>query len=150
MSLADWLRPAQSRGDERPAAEPLADGEGNCVLVVEDNEDVGAFAVQTLREIGYDAVLVPDAASALVKLAKADHGFNVVFSDVVMPGMTGLDLGHEIRRAHPGTPVVLTSGYSHVLAQDGSHGFELLRKPYSMEQLSKVLRKAAAGAKVEG
>jgi hypothetical protein len=38
---------------------------------------------------------------------------------------------------------VLTSGYSNILAQDGTHGFELLHKPYSVEQLSRVLRKAA-------
>jgi hypothetical protein len=40
-------------------------------------------------------------------------------------------------------PVVLTSGYGHVLAQNGTYGFELLHKPYSVEQLSRVLRKAA-------
>ena len=39
--------------------------------------------------------------------------------------------------------MVLTSGYSHVLAQNGTYGFELLHKPYSIEQLSRVLRKAA-------
>ena len=42
-------------------------------------------------------------------------------------------------------PVILTSGYSHVLAQNGRHGFELLHKPYSLEQLSRVLRKALLG-----
>lgn len=59
-----------------------------------------------------------------------------------MPGLSGIDLGGEIRRRHPNMPVVLTSGYSHVLAQNGKHGFELLHKPYSVEQLSRVLRKA--------
>ena len=66
-----------------------------------------------------------------------------MFSDVVMPGMNGVDLAREIRRRHPKLPVVLTSGYSHVLAQEGHHGFELLKKPYAVEDLSRVLRKAA-------
>ena len=61
-----------------------------------------------------------------------------------MPGMSGLELGEEIRRRGIDLPVVLTSGYSHVLAQNGTHGFELLHKPYSIEQLSRVLRKAIA------
>jgi DNA-binding NtrC family response regulator len=67
-----------------------------------------------------------------------------VFSDVVMPGMNGIELGKAIRDRFPGLPVVLTSGYSNILAQDGTDGFELLHKPYSVEQLSRVLRKAAA------
>jgi DNA-binding NtrC family response regulator len=54
-----------------------------------------------------------------------------------------LELGAEIRRRYPHVPVILTSGYSHVLAENGHHGFELLHKPYSIEQLSRVLRKAA-------
>jgi DNA-binding NtrC family response regulator len=68
----------------------------------------------------------------------------VVFSDVVMPGMNGIELAKEIARRRPDLPVVLASGYSHVLAAEGSHGFELLHKPYSVEQLSRVLRKAVA------
>ena len=63
----------------------------------------------------------------------------MVFSDVVMPGMNGIDLAKVIHRNHPQLPVVLTSGYSEVLAQQGSHGFELLHKPYSVEQLSRIL-----------
>ena len=49
----------------------------------------------------------------------------------------------------PGLPVVLTSGYSHVLAQEGTHGFELLHKPYSVEGLSRALERAT-GARQEG
>ena len=123
--------------------EPLVDGHGTCVLVVEDNVDVGTFATQTLAELGYRATWAAGADEALTRLAEDADRFDVVFSDVVMPGMNGVDLAQEIRRRHPGLPVVLTSGYSHVLAQNGTYGFELLHKPYSVEQLSRVLRKAA-------
>ena len=119
-------------------------GGGVCVLLVEDNEQVGDFAIQALRELGYDSVLAVDAEQALAKL-KADHSrFQVVFSDVVMPGMNGMELGQRIRELYPELPVVLTSGYSHVLVQNGRHGFELLHKPYSVDQLSRVLAKAIA------
>jgi PAS domain S-box-containing protein len=127
-----------------PANEPaLVDGHGTRVLVVEDNADVGAFATQTLEELGYVSVLATDAEAALAALAQDATPFDVVFSDIVMPGMNGIDLAQEIRRRHADLAVVLTSGYSHVLAQDGAHGFELLQKPYSIEQLSRVLQKAA-------
>ena len=123
----------------------LVDGHGTRVLVVEDNVDVGSFATQTLDELGYLTVLASDASVALAELANDADRFDVVFSDVVMPGMTGIELAQEIRRRHPDLPVVLTSGYSHVLAQQGTDGFDLLQKPYSIEQLSRVLQTAARG-----
>lgn len=124
-----------------PEPEVLADGHGTRVLVVEDNPDVGIFATQTLAELGYITVLAVSADEALAQLTQAGQRFDIVFSDVVMPGMSGIDLAHEIRRLHPDLPVLLTSGYSHVLAQHGTYGFELLHKPYSVEQLSRTLRK---------
>ena len=132
-----------ARAQEQPDDPASVDGHGTCVLVVEDNEAVGSFARQTLEELGYRSVLASDAKVALVELKADASRFDAVFSDVVMPGMDGIQLGQEIRRLYADLPVILTSGYSHVLAQNGTHGFELLQKPYSIEQLSRVLQKAA-------
>ena len=132
--------PAPS-GEAEP--EPLVDGHGTRVLVVEDNPEVGAFATQTLSELGYRTVWAGNAEGALDELACDADRFDVVFSDVVMPGMNGVALAQEIARRHPGLAVVLTSGYSHVLAESGTAGFELLHKPYSVEELSRMLRRAA-------
>ena len=103
---------------------------------------MGSFSVQALVELGYRPILAANAEEALAELTKNAEGFDVVFSDVVMPGTNGIDLAKAIRRLHPDLPVVLTSGYSHVLAQEGTHGFELLHKPYSVEQLSRTLHAA--------
>ena len=81
-----------------------------------------------------------DAQEGLSVLAERHAEFDVVFSDVVMPGMNGIALAQEIRRLYVDLPVVLTSGYSHVLAQNGTYGFELLHKPYSADQLSRILQ----------
>ena len=121
----------------------LALGEGACILVVEDNVEVGMFATQALAELGYNTVLAMDGAKALAELATCGDRFDVVFSDVMMPGMSGVELGQEIARLYPTLPVVLTSGYSEVLAQNGSHGFELLHKPYSIDMLSQALHKVS-------
>ncbi|WP_158812756.1 hybrid sensor histidine kinase/response regulator [Methylocapsa sp. S129] len=134
---------ADSRPDEATRESPPADGHDACVLVVEDNADVGALAAQTLTELGYSSVRTANAEEALAELAKNAERFDVVFSDVVMPGMNGVELGREIRRRYADLPVVLTSGYSHALARNGADGFELLHKPYSVEQLSRALHKAA-------
>ncbi|MGX7705172.1 ATP-binding protein [Methylobacterium sp. Gmos1] len=124
---------------ERGEPTPVVDGHGTCVLVVEDNVEVGTFATQALAELGFATVWAADAGEALAELADDAGRFDVVFTDVMMPGMNGVDLAREIRRRHPGLPVILTSGYSHVLAQTGTGGFELLQKPYSVEQLSRTL-----------
>jgi CheY-like chemotaxis protein len=116
-------------------------GQGRRVLVVEDNIEVGQFSTQLLQDLGYETFWAANADEALRVLETESAGFDVVFTDVVMPGMNGLDLGHEIERCYPGLPVVLTSGYSHVLAQEGPHGFELLHKPYTAEEVSRVLRR---------
>ncbi|MET0222082.1 MAG: PAS domain-containing protein, partial [Tardiphaga sp.] len=115
------------------APEFAADGNDIRVLLVEDNAEIGQFASQALAELGYRTLLVADAPTALAELAAGSDRFDVVFSDVVMPGMNGIELGQQIVQLYPDLPVVLTSGYSHALAQTGSAGFELLHKPYSVE-----------------
>ena len=121
----------------------LFDGKGLRVLVVEDNSSLGLFAIEMLTDLGYESVLACDAQAALDHLAENADYFHVVFTDVVMPGMSGIELAQRVRSLYPDLPVVLTSGYSHVLARNGTYGFELLHKPYSVEQVSQVLHKAA-------
>lgn len=113
------------------------------VLLVEDNVEVGRFSQQLLQDLGYETTWAQNGAEALKLLDEDASRFDVVFSDVVMPGMSGVELGREIRQRHPGLPVVLTSGYSHVLAEEGRHGFELLHKPYAADEVSRLLRRMA-------
>jgi PAS domain S-box-containing protein len=116
------------------------------VLLVEDNEVVGGFSRGLLEELGQDVTWASGAEDALAQLEQSCAAFDLVFSDVVMPGMNGVELGEEIRRRWPGLPVILTSGYSHVLAEEGSHGFELLQKPYTIESLLAVLGRGGSSA----
>jgi len=104
---------------------------------------VGEFAARLLEELGYATTWAASAQAALELVDGGPERFDVVFTDVVMPGMSGVELAQAIRRRNPLLPVVLTSGYSHVLAEKGTHGFELLQKPYSADALSRALRRAA-------
>ena len=139
-------RPPDAALPARPTAPPSpgVPGARGRVLVVEDNVEVGEFATQLLEDLGYRTTLAPNAAAALDLLEAGRAEFDVVFSDVVMPGVGGVELGRRIRVRWPELPVVLTSGYSHVLAEDARHGFDLLRKPYSVEELSGALRRGMA------
>jgi len=128
-----------------PGASPVrvSDPPGLKVLLVEDNEGVGNFAAGLLRELGHEVIWVGDGQAALELLGKGGAMFDLVFSDVVMPGITGIELADEINGRWPGLAIVLTSGYSHVLAEGGTHGFPLLKKPYSIDGLLKALRPSA-------
>ncbi|MGV7216613.1 ATP-binding protein [Bradyrhizobium sp. UFLA05-112] len=133
--------------DVNPADALSENDRGPRVLVVEDNIEVGRSSTQILADLGYDTTLATNATEALKLLDEANR-FDVVFSDVIMPGMNGVDLGREIRRRHPKVPVVLTSGYSEVLAEEGRHGFYLVQKPYAAEELSRVLRRVARAKRI--
>ena len=122
--------------------EAATSGLGHRILVVEDNEDVGRFSTELLQDLGYATRRADNASQALALIAADQSAFDLVFSDVIMPGMNGVELATIIRERHPHLPVVLTSGYSSVLAENAHQGFELIQKPYSVEALSRALRKA--------
>ena len=109
------------------------------VLLVEDNEGVGKFAAGLLKELGQAVTWVGDGQAALKALADDPDAFDLVFSDVVMPGISGLELAQQIQRERPKLQVVLTSGYSHIIVEQGAGGFPLVRKPYSIDGLLAIL-----------
>ena len=121
--------------------DPETIGGGQRILVVEDNEDVGRFSTAMLEDLGYVIRWVPNAQDALAAITEDEFAVDLVFSDVIMPGMNGVELAIAIRERFPGLPVVLTSGYSDVLAENADRGFELIQKPYSVEALARTLRK---------
>jgi CheY-like chemotaxis protein len=109
------------------------------ILLVEDNIEVGQFAAGMLEEMGHAVTRVCDAQAALATLETSAAQFDLVFTDVVMPGTSGLDMARQIRERWPGLGVILTSGYSHVLADSGAHDFLLLSKPYTLDGLLRAL-----------
>jgi CheY-like chemotaxis protein len=146
--LPQAAMPAKQAAEVAAAgSEPAARGRGYRVLVVEDNDDVGQFSTELLEDLGYMVRRADNAAIALSILAEDEFAADLVFSDVIMPGMNGVELAGIIRERYPGLPVVLTSGYSNVLAENAHRGFELIQKPYSVELLSRSLRKAISEAR---
>ncbi|MGF6097419.1 GAF domain-containing protein [Pseudomonas sp. 18175] len=112
------------------------------ILIVEDNLEVGRFANQILQDLGYQTTWATDAEQALALAGPQALAFDGVFSDVVMPGITGVAMAKVLRERRPDLPVVLTSGYSEELADSGYEGFEFLAKPYSADQVARALAKA--------
>ncbi|HEY9453800.1 MAG TPA: ATP-binding protein, partial [Bradyrhizobium sp.] len=145
--LPQAAAPADAIEAAAGGSEPATRGRGYRVLVVEDNDDVGQFSTELLEDLGYTVRRVASADAALAILAKDEFAADLVFSDVIMPGMNGVELAGLVRERYPGLPVVLTSGYSNALAESAHRGFELIQKPYSVELLSRILRKAISKAR---
>lgn len=117
-----------------------APNQGTRILVVEDNRDVGEFAQEMLQELGYEVELVTSGKAALSALAEKPH-YAVVFSDIEMPGMSGIELIGELRRDYPALPVLLTSAYSPADCEQAVSGIDVLQKPYTIEQLAAAVRR---------
>jgi CheY-like chemotaxis protein len=114
------------------------------VLVVEDNPHVREVSCAMLTSLGYRVEAVANADAALARVNGGDS-FDIVFSDVVMPGAhTGLTLARELRTRDPKVKIILTSGYtSQTKFQDeiGQLGIELLSKPFRKIELAALMRK---------
>lgn len=116
------------------------------ILVVEDNDAVRDVAVAMLEDMGYHVIEAQDGLSALEAL-KAENGkFDLMFTEIVMPGgMHGPAVAKEARAVFPHLPILYTSGYAEAaVLREGDIGnsFELVSKPYRLEELEEKVRNA--------
>ena len=109
------------------------------VLLVEDDDDVAGVVSDMLGELGWRIERVSGGAQALEVLT-ARSGFDLVLSDMIMPGeIGGLQLAREIAARYPALPVLLTTGYSDAAAAAAAEGMRLLAKPYDVAALAEQL-----------
>jgi CheY-like chemotaxis protein len=111
--------------------------------VVEDDDDVRAFTVGTLRELGYRVIEAHDGSTALALVERQGQAIKLLLTDVVMPQMSGSELGEAVRRIHPRLPILYTSGYTReAIMKDGrlEPGVDLLAKPFTMKTLAAKVR----------
>jgi PAS domain S-box-containing protein len=131
---------AASPPEEQPS---FARGHGELVLLVEDAQAVRRALRATLLRLGYEVVEAADADEALALCRDAAARVDVLLSDVVMPGLGGIELAQRLRQEHPTIPVVLMSGYSPELAAEGlPDGVRFLKKPVEPATLASVVRAA--------
>jgi CheY-like chemotaxis protein len=123
------------------APAPAAALAGLRILVVEDNVDSQYLVCEMLTAFGHDndGVAHPDAA--LQKLAGGNY--NVLFSDVSLPGMSGVELARRALADNPRLQVIFASGYGDALLRQIEFPHLALQKPYEIEQLQKALADVA-------
>lgn len=140
LPASPGARPSTGRSEvrERPA------GNGEVVLVVEDEADVRRMAERILTKGGYSVIGTSGGEEALEVCGRPDQQIDLLLTDVIMPGMLGTELVERAKSMRPGLGVIFMSGYSHnvlapeALAQQGDTAF--IEKPFNSGELLREVR----------
>lgn len=155
LPVGDSQRPAEGQDAhfEQPGAgsatelatAPVRAGEaasGLRLLVVEDNIDSQQLVCELLETLGHQARGVVSAEDA--QQALDEQSFDVLFTDVNLPGMSGVDLAKRALERFPDLAVIFASGYGAMVARNVGFASHSLPKPYDIDQLQEILKKIAA------
>jgi PAS domain S-box-containing protein len=151
--LPKTLRVSAEASARPDGAAPRGSG---TLLVVEDEEPVRSFLCRILEQAGYDVLQAANGEQALEIEAHFDGRIDLLFTDVVMPGMSGRELAETLLRRRPRTPVLYASGYNEEMIADRGvleKGVSYLPKPYTgadlLQRLRDLLAADAAGIETE-
>jgi len=126
-----------------PQSRKEAEGvKGKAILLVEDNDLVRSYAEGVLSDIGYRVISAASADEALAHLAEPAAEVDLVFSDIVMPGTSGIELARRVHQSHAGMRVLLASGYSDDLIKGAASEFQVIAKPYGPAVLAEAVAAA--------
>ncbi len=117
-------------------------GRGETILIVEDDDGVREYASDILRDLNYQVIEAKDSASAM-RLLEADRPFDLMLTDVVLPGISGRALADEVIRRRPGAKVIFMTGYSrNAIVHQGrlDRGTELISKPLTEATVARKIR----------
>jgi len=125
-----------------PSAEVAAElprGDGQTVMIVDDEKPLVALAEEILAELGYEPIGFSSSAAALEAFRAAPQRFDIVLTDETMPELVGVDLASAIRELRPDIPIVLMSGYSGAQLHERARAVgvrEVLRKPLQAKDIA--------------
>jgi CheY-like chemotaxis protein len=114
------------------------------VLLVDDETSLIDAGTQVLKRLGYDAVGITDAITALETVRKDPDRFHLVISDLTMPQITGIQLAEEIKKIKPDIPIILCSGFSASLTPEQIKALgidDFITKPFIRRELAQVIRR---------
>ena len=119
---------------------------GATVLMVEDEDGVRGLIVEALSELGCDIIQAPDGPAAL-RIVQTSVRFDLLVTDVGLPGINGRQLAEAARATRPTLPVLLITGYAGKSLEDASlpHGMEVIRKPFALDELAARVRTRLEG-----
>jgi two-component system, cell cycle sensor histidine kinase and response regulator CckA len=134
---------------EAPVAVPVAAAGSGRVLVVEDDRVVRDMTTQLLARAGYTVISAAGSVAAMALLAEPEEPIEVLITDVIMPGMSGIELAEWTMKRYPQVGVVLLSGYTAGtldLERVTAGGATFVSKPVTSSRLTVAVRQAHAAA----
>ena len=128
---------------EEDASPPTPRDRKASILVAEDNSDVRRILVRMLRAAGHTVMATEDGQAALDQARDRSLDFDLLVTDVVMPGMTGGELAEHIRELRPEIKILFVSGYANdeVVRRGASEGAPLLQKPFTLGSVTDAVSK---------
>jgi PAS domain S-box-containing protein len=144
-----YLPRCEVAGPRAPALQPVKPGEGERVLLVDDEASISQFVGVRLKQMNYHVSLFNDPYAALAALQADPQAYDAIISDLAMPGISGVDLVHKARGIREGFPSVIVTGNSTTLSAPllaSLQGVAVVDKPFTgddlVRALQSVLRKA--------
>jgi nitrogen-specific signal transduction histidine kinase/ActR/RegA family two-component response regulator len=138
--------------DERPRPQAI-EGNGEHVLCIDDEPALVELLHDQLVTLGYRVTAHRSPVSALSDFHARPEDFDVVLTDLTMPAMSGADLAEAIVKVRPDLPIVIATGYGHVMTEERSRELgirPLLYKPFTMATLGEAIQEALVAAKRRG
>jgi CheY-like chemotaxis protein len=115
------------------------------VLFVDDEPAIAEMGQRLIASLGYQVSTCGNAAEALELFRRDPRAFNLVITDMTMPGMTGAGLAVELMHMHPGLPVILCTGFSEQITDEKAQALgirALILKPFLKHEIAAVIRDA--------
>jgi signal transduction histidine kinase/DNA-binding response OmpR family regulator len=125
--------------------EHIPQGRGEHILFVDDEPALGSVGKKMLERLGYRVTVKLNALETIAAIRDQPGMFDLVITDLTMPGMDGLKLGSQLRQLQPGLPIILTTGYTGVMTDEKVRemGFrELIVKPTTARALGEAVHRA--------
>ena len=118
------------------------------ILFVDDEKIIADMVTRMLEHLGYEVSANTDSTEALEVFRSSPHMFDLVITDMTMPGMTGVDMAKELMKIRQDIPIILCTGYSESITEESAKNMgirEFVMKPFVMEKLATVIQEVFAG-----
>ncbi|MFC1855530.1 ATP-binding protein [Thermodesulfobacteriota bacterium] len=143
-----YLPASDGEVEEEDVEEYIKEKGNETILIVEDNPIIRNLFIDIIEPLGHKVLIAPDGEEALKICESYDEKIDLLLSDVIMPGINGLELSKQVKRKLPDIKIILTSGYlenTAIFSKIREAKIPFIKKPLNASELIKIIRKTLDG-----